>query len=218
MFSLFSHLRNLFGARPRAYEANDSTERESIETTQTDTSYSKEVDHQKQPMPAPAPTWTIPLCGPLLNRLLSKNNNNTSTEDSKKEIEKDDEFVIINPFTDDDSSAEAQVEKEPRCDFTVEVRGPDGRRNYTMHLTEDMDELVDPNGIMFLVRLLEDIRDGAARDSPMRPSTRFSGDMIKTRAARWAEEWGKRVDEYLEAEKQKVEKIEKMKKGERGGE
>lgn len=211
MFSLFSQLRKLFGAKPLADEATDSIEAKSVETTQTDTSYSKEVGHQQPP---PAPTWAIPLCGPLLSRLLSKNDTSNTTTNlnakGKKDVEKDD-FVIINPFTEDESSPEeelVQTKEKLLCDFDFENR-PGGGRKFVMDLTKDLDEIVDLNEIMFLVNLLETLRDGVAMDAPMRPSTRFSGDMIKVRAARWADKVGEQVDEYLKVEKEKVERIRK---------
>lgn len=213
MFSLFSHLRKLFRAKPSAKEeATDIVETKSIEMTQTDASYSKEVEHHQ---PMPAPTWALPLCGPLFDKFLPKNSTQTTTShDNLKStsilcapcIPEKDDFVIVDPPTTEDASeADSQPFKEPLCDF--EIQNEPGRRRFVMYLTEDIDETINAEGMMLIVSLLGTLRNGVAGDAPINYSTRRSANLIKIRVARWADEVGKEADKLLKKENAKVTRI-----------
>ncbi|KAJ4420084.1 hypothetical protein N0V85_000738 [Neurospora sp. IMI 360204] len=207
MFSLFSHLLKLFGAKPGADEATDATETESIETTQTDASYSKEVEHEQ---PIPAPTWTLPLCGPLLNRLLPKNgtrnvatNCNYTKDDSSScasTIYEKDDFVCVNPPT--ESADAIQPKPNPLC---APRTAPDetGRRHFEWDFPVAIDNIINPMEIAFIADLLEKLRDGVAKDAPIKHSTLRLAPLIRTRVARWADGVIKEVDKEMA----KVERI-----------
>ena len=242
MFSLFAQIRKLFGASTTAEEATDRTETESIETTQTDTSYSKEPKHQHESMPAPTPSWTLPLCGPLLNRLfLSKkdvtNSTTTTNLDSTSTLcecardglsEKDDDFVLIDsPSTKEDSAPEsadsspANNNQQPPSSLpTIKISSVDeGRgRKVVMYLTEDIDKIILPTEIAFLAHLLQSLKNGVAGDAPIRPSTKDSGRIIKTRAQRWANTVAGAVDRQVRKEEAKVERIRREKEEAQAGE
>ncbi|KAK3492491.1 uncharacterized protein B0T23DRAFT_317781 [Neurospora hispaniola] len=213
MFSLFSHLRKLFRAKPSAKEeATDVVETKSIETTQTDASYSKEVEHHQ---PMPAPTWALPLCGPLFNKFSLKNDtqNKTSYNNLKSTStlcapcipEKDDLVIIDPPTTEDAPEADSRPVKEPLCDF--EIQNEPGRRKFVMYLTEDIDETINAEGMMLIASLLGTLRNGVVGNAPINYSTRRSANLIKIRAARWADEVGKEADKLLKKEAVKVARI-----------
>ncbi|KAK1775846.1 hypothetical protein QBC45DRAFT_421123 [Copromyces sp. CBS 386.78] len=218
MFSIFSHLQKLFGAKPPADEATDSIETKSIETTQTDTSYSKEVEQQQS---MPASTWTIPLCGPLLNRLWSKNDtSNTTTnpkrspsfrcadciadaeKDTDEEDEKDDFVIIDNPVA---------VKKPARNLPLPPIAAPDetGRIQFNWDLPYTVDNVIDPRQVALIGNYLERLSDSVAGDAPINYSTRRMADMAKSFAANFANRVGKAVDEQLNLEAAKVERIRK---------
>ncbi|KAK3503653.1 hypothetical protein B0T13DRAFT_508430 [Neurospora crassa] len=185
MFSLFSHLRKLFTTKPSAKEeATDVVETKSIETTQTDTSYSKEVEHHQ---PMPAQTWALPLCALCAPCIPEK-----------------DDFVIIDPPITEDA-ADSQPFKEPLCDF--EIQNEPGRRKFVMYLTEDIDETINAEGMMLIASLLGTLRNGVVGDAPINYSTRRSANLIKIRAARWADEVSKEADKLLKKENAKVARI-----------
>ncbi|EGO54466.1 hypothetical protein NEUTE1DRAFT_124709 [Neurospora tetrasperma FGSC 2508] len=191
---------------------NLPVETKSIETTQTDASYSKEVEHHQ---PMPAPTWALPLCGPLFNKFSPKNGTqNTTSHNNLKSTstlcapcvpEKDDFIIIDPPTTEDAPEADSLHAKEPLCDF--EIQNEPGRRKFVMYLTEDIDEAINAEGMMLIASLLGTLRNGVVGDAPINYSTRRSANLIKIRAARWADEVGKEADKLLKKEAVKVARI-----------
>lgn len=76
-----------------------------------------------------------------------------------------------------------------------------------MYLTEDIDEAINAEGMMLIASLLGTLRNGVVGDASINYSTRRSANLIKIRAARWADEVGKKADKLLKKEAAKVARI-----------
>lgn len=76
-----------------------------------------------------------------------------------------------------------------------------------------IDNIIRPIDIAFIADLLEKLRDGVAKDAPINYSTRCMAPLIRTRVARWADGVIKEVDQRVEEEMAKVERIRREAEG-----